>query len=108
MNSLKEKFGKRVKELRKAQKITQEQFAEIINIEPPNISKIENGLHFPQADKIEKIAKALNVSVFELFNFEHKQTRKNLLKSIYSTINEFEDSKLELVYKFVYNLKLYK
>ena len=34
MLSLKQKFGKRVKELRKSKGITQEQIAELINIEP--------------------------------------------------------------------------
>lgn len=39
MSSLKDKFGKRVKEIRKGKGITQEQLAESVNIEPPNISK---------------------------------------------------------------------
>ncbi len=43
MSSLKEKFGKRIKELRKAKGFTQEEIAELVNIEPPNISKIESG-----------------------------------------------------------------
>lgn len=47
MNSLKAKFGKRIRELRKRSGFTQEKLAEMIGMEPPNISKMENGLHFP-------------------------------------------------------------
>jgi transcriptional regulator with XRE-family HTH domain len=75
MSSLKDKFGKRVKEIRKGKGITQEQLAESVNIEPPNISKIECGMHFPQPDKIEKfwmwILKIyLNLSIIRSF-FRH-------------------------------------
>ena len=63
MDSFKKKFGKRVKELRKKEGLTQEQVAEIVNIEPPNISKMENGLHFPQPENIEKLSKALSIEI---------------------------------------------
>lgn len=108
MSSLKIKFGKRVKELRRSKGITQEQMAEIINIEPPNVSKMENGLHFPQPDKIEKIANALEVSVQDLFDFEHIKKKQELIKYIESTIKNLDTKDLEFIYKFIYNLKLYK
>lgn len=108
MVSLKHKFGKRVKELRKQAGLTQEQMAELIGIEPPNISKMENGMHFPQPEKIEKIANALNVNIFDLFEFEHLQKRDDLIKYIKSEIDNFDEKKIELVYKFIYNLKLYR
>ena len=78
MTSLKQKFGKRVREIRKSKGLTQEQIAELINIEPPNVSKMESGLHFPQPDKIEKLAKALDVNIQELFDFEHIQKKQDL------------------------------
>lgn len=108
MSTLKQKFGKRVKELRKAKKITQEQLSEIIGIEPPNMSKLESGLHFPQPDKIEKIARALEVDVYELFDYEHKLKKPDLIKYIKKSLNDFDINALELIYKFIYNLKLYK
>jgi transcriptional regulator with XRE-family HTH domain len=108
MTSLKQKFGKRVREIRKSKGITQEQIAELISIEPPNVSKMESGLHFPQPDKIEKIANALNVSVQELFDFEHIQKREDLIEYIISSLPRYDNKTLELVYKFVYNLNIYK
>lgn len=108
MSSLKIKFGKRLKELRKSKGITQEQIAEIVNIEPPNISKIECGMHFPQPEKIEKIANALGVEIKDLFEFEHFKKKQELLTYIMEALDGFELKTVELVYKFIYNLKLYK
>ena len=48
MTCVKDLFSKRIKELRKAKNLTQEQFAELIGIDPRNIIKIENGQTFPR------------------------------------------------------------
>ena len=108
MAHLKSKFGQRVKELRKSKGLTQEQLAELINIEPPNVSKMESGLHFPQPEKIEKIANALGMDIKDLFDFEHFQKKEDLIHYINQTIKDFDLKTIELVYKFIYNLKLYK
>ena len=108
MSELKVKFGKRIRELRKSKGLTQEQVAEIISIEPPNFSKMENGMHFPQPDKIEKLANALGVDVYELFEFEHKKSKQELLKFVKNYIEDCDIKILELIYKFIQNLKLYK
>ena len=65
-------------------------------------------LHFPQPDKIEKIAKVLDVDIKDLFEFEHYQDREELVNFITDTVNNCEPKTLELIYKFVYNIKLYK
>lgn len=48
MTCVKDLFSKRIKELRKAKNLTQEQFAELIGIDPRNIIKIENKQTFPR------------------------------------------------------------
>lgn len=108
MNSLKIKFGKRLRELRRSKGITQEQLAELVNIEPPNISKIECGMHFPQPDKIEKIASALGVEIQNLFEFEHFQAKQQLIDYITDSLQDFELKTIEFIYKLIQNLKLYK
>ena len=42
MDDIKQLFGKRVRELRKRQGLTQEKLAEMVGIEPRNLLKIEN------------------------------------------------------------------
>ena len=108
MYSLKEKFGLRLKELRKSKSLTQEQIAEKVGIEPVNISKIERGMHFPQPDKIEKLASALDIDIKELFNFGHIQDRQELVISIIESLNHLGIKEIEMVYKFISILKLYK
>lgn len=107
MDSLKNKFGKRIKELRKAMGYTQEELAERIGIEPTNLSKIENGLHFPQSEKLEKLARLFNIKIMELFNFEHFQNKESLLKEIESFLESADIKQVEFVYKFIKNLENY-
>lgn len=108
MISLKQKFGKRVRELRKSKNLTQEDLAELMNMEPSNISKLECGLHFPQPEKIEKLAKIMGVEIQNLFEFDHFNKKQDLISYIDTSLQEFDLKTLELVYKFIYNLRLYK
>lgn len=108
MNSLKIKLGKRIRELRKSIGYTQEQVAEIIGMEPPNISKMENGLHFPQPENIEKLAKVFQIDIKELFNFNHFQDKQLLIEEINDYLKSSEIKTIEFVYKFIKNLKDYK
>lgn len=65
----KELLGLRVKECRKMCKITQEKLAEIIGVDNGYISKLEVGQNFPSISTLEKIANALNVELYELFQY---------------------------------------
>ncbi len=101
---MKELLGKRIKELRLQQQLTQEQLAEMTGMGERNLSKIECGINFISADTLEKITKALNVSPKDLFDFEHLQgapIRKNeLIESINNgTID------LDLLYKIYQSIK---
>ena len=44
MGIIAEKLGRRIKELREYKKLTQFEFAELLNMESINVSKIERGL----------------------------------------------------------------
>lgn len=67
--ALKQDLGQRIQYLRKQQKLTQEALAELVGIDPKNISKIENGNNYPSAETLTAIATALNVDIYELFVF---------------------------------------
>ena len=69
MASLKAKFGKKLKKLRKERDITQEELADKIDLTIESISNIERGIFGPKFDNLEKIAKVLKVEVKELFEF---------------------------------------
>lgn len=101
----KKQLGKRIKELRKRNHITQEQLSEIIGLEPNHISKIETGIHFPQPDKLDLIAKAFNISVMELFNYEHKQTPQIIQQEISKWLKSAPQNEIEYIYKTILNIK---
>ena len=105
MNTLKEKLGKRIQEIRKSQHITQEKLAEMIGLDTPNLSNIERGKRFLSAETLEKIIKALNVSEKELFNFEHLKTREELIKSINEILSTSKTNEVQYYYRLI---NLYK
>jgi len=100
MNDIKILLGKRIKELRIKKGFSQEQLAEMLDIAVRNVSKIECGTNFIRADKISKLSNALEVSPQELFNFEHHQTKDNLLDEIVNIL-QANPEKITDVYKMV-------
>lgn len=107
MNSFKSRFGKRLKELRKRAGYTQEKLAEKVGIEPPNISKIENGIHFPQSDKLQKFANAFGVDVMALFELNEPKNPDTLLREIYEYLETTDVRNIEFVHNFINILRKY-
>ena len=71
MSDIKELFGKKVKELRIKNGLSQEELAERIGIAERNLSKIECGKSFIRAEKIEKLSEVLSVRPKDLFDFDY-------------------------------------
>ena len=91
MSDLKKLLGNRIKTIRKARKLTQEQLAEYVNIGTPNISYIENGKFAPSIDTLQKIAQALKVEPYELYKFNDNKTIEQMKEELFSAFNENED-----------------
>ena len=62
-----EKFGKRVRELRLALKLSQEKFALKINMDRTYLAAVESGKRNISLININKIANGLEVTLEELF-----------------------------------------
>ncbi len=60
-------FGKRLAEVRKSRGITQESLAEKLDISAVSITYLETGRRWPRLLTLQRIAKALDVKVEELF-----------------------------------------
>lgn len=61
------KFGNRVADVRKQRNITQEKLADMVDLHRTYIGFIEQGKRNPSIGNIQKIAKALKVSLPDLF-----------------------------------------
>jgi len=109
-NEFKKLFGKRVKELRLLNNLTQEKVSELMWIDPQHFCKMENGSHFPTVKNLLKLAEIFKVEPKDLFSFDNshkdimniqinsklKTFNNNELTYIYSVINSFiELKKLE-------------
>ena len=105
MTSCKKMLGKRIKELRKSKNFTQEKLAELIGFEPNHITKIEAGIHFPQPEKLEKLAQIFDVQVRDLFDYEHKVSTNILKQKILKWLDEAHSAEIEYICKTISNLK---
>ena len=66
--SIKQKLGGRIKELRSSRGISQESLAHLADLDRTYINSVENGKRNIAIENIEKIAKALNISVRDFFD----------------------------------------
>lgn len=66
--NIKEKVGKRLRELRQAKGISQEKFAYECGLDRTYIASIEQGRRNVSLINIEKIANAFGISVPDFFN----------------------------------------
>jgi transcriptional regulator with XRE-family HTH domain len=64
---IKQRFGKAIRRRRRELDISQEKLAEIAEIHRTYISSIERGERNPSLENIEKLAKALDISISALF-----------------------------------------
>ena len=69
MSALREKFGNRIKTIRLARSMSQEQFAELLDISVDFLSLIERGINAPSFENLEVFSTQLKLPVSELFTF---------------------------------------
>lgn len=102
--NIKRLLGKRLQEIRKIKKLTQEQVAEFVEIETSSISNIENGKYYPSAENLDKILKILDVAPSDIFTFESHAPKDELIQEMTNAMQE--DEKLaRLMYKFYSSVK---
>ena len=94
-------FGLKVKEYRLKNGFRQCQLADLVNVDPKHISRIEAGGSFPSSELIGRLATALKIEPKDLFEFYHLQPEKDLKKDINIMLEKLSKENLSLVYKFV-------
>ena len=89
MKKGKELLGKRIKEIRKARKMTQPELAEIIDVDPKYISRLETGTSTPSLDTIINIADAFDTSLCELFDFSNMDEKDELISHLIQKLKNY-------------------
>ena len=69
LSALREKFGNRLKTIRLARGMSQEQFAELLEISVDFLSLIERGINAPSFENLEVFSVQLGIPVHQLFVF---------------------------------------
>ena len=93
---IKNLLGKKVKRLRKLRGYTQEKFADMIDITPRNLNRIESGENFVTSETLDKIITVLYVPADILFSYEHLKDEKEILAEIYNYIDKIKYKPLRL------------
>ena len=73
MQNIKKLFGLKLKQIRINKNLTQEKLAELVDINPRQLSRIESGNSFPSVSTLEKMCTVLDVLPVDLFNFTDKK-----------------------------------
>lgn len=97
-STVKKLLGARIKELRKAKKLSQDELSEMIGVDAKHLSRIEVGSS-PSMDTLENIARSLDVEIRDLFEFEHHVKGKELKDKLKRLIEEADENQLKLILK---------
>lgn len=95
----KELIGNRIKELRKKKGLSQEELSEKADITPNYLSRIERGTENPTMDMFIRLADALGVEMWEMFDFAHRGSRKDLKSILNKIAGEVDEEQLRLAVK---------
>lgn len=74
--TLRKQFGKKLRSIRKRHNMTQEQFAELLDISVDFLSLVERGLNAPSFESIESFSITLGIPVRDFFDFASDTTSK--------------------------------
>ena len=81
-------FGKRLRSLRRAKDMTQEQVAERAGLSLQSVGEIERGRGNPTLVNVERLAAALDVELMELFDLgDVKMTREQAVQELLSLLD---------------------
>lgn len=98
---IKKLFGKKIQEIRKRQKFSQEQVAEKAGISTNYLSRIECGKENPTFDMLVKLSAALKTDLSEMFDFGHHVNAKELKSAIFDFTHSADEQTLRIIYQML-------
>ena len=97
-------LGQKLKQIRKAQKLTQAQLAELAGINEKHVSKIETGVYFPTYNTLSRILGVLKLDIADFsLNFDRKDilNEEYYLKSLQILHSAKTSKEIEYFYGFL-------
>lgn len=104
--NIQEQLGNRIKKLRKIKGLSQESFAEQIDIAVNTLSSIETGKAFMTSQTLGKILEVLGVTASDLFTFVDEQDIKYQYEYIVNKLNLIKEDaeRLNIIFNIVKNI----
>lgn len=101
-------FGTRLKKIRQAKEISQEELAKMIQTSRSNIANYETGKNMPSLDILNKLSQALNVSTDYLLgnsslDFELELAKIGLSTKDMNTISEETKAEIKNFVEYIIN-----
>jgi transcriptional regulator with XRE-family HTH domain len=101
-------LGDTLKKVREAKGLSQKELAGLLDMPQPQYSRIESGKTDPSFTTLERIAKALGISLSELFNaddiFKDINTYDKTLMEKLKLIDELESTEKKSLYNIIDSL----
>jgi transcriptional regulator with XRE-family HTH domain len=101
MDNIRETFAKNLRESRRKCRLTQAQLAEKAEVSTHYIALIELARNIPKVETIERLAKVLNVEIYELFvaplspTVEMKKLQESIIAELKDIVKESVDEAFE-------------
>lgn len=110
MTKLRNSVGERIRAIRKAKGLTQQQLAELSGLDDAYIGSLERGERNFSIDTLEKIVTGLKISPYEILNVNYSESEELLLRrqavDEYSLlINEINREDVDRVKRIVKELR---
>lgn len=107
-DKIKKNLGSKIKKLRNFKELTQEQLAEIIDMQPQSISFIETGRTFISSEVLANLCNYFNVEpdfFFTSKNIELSDKEIDLKKEINRLLSSCDTPKLKEIYNIITAIK---
>lgn len=111
MSKTSENLGKRIRQLRNLCGISQEELAFKAHISTTYLGQLERAEKSPTVDILDRISNALEISLCDLFNFEHEVPAANSavsLNKINAQLSSLSEKELAEILKLIRNVKAFK
>lgn len=107
MAKLEDVVKNRLKAIRENLKLNQSQFADKLGISQAAVSQFEEGKRVPSIETLDKIAKALGISVVSLLNDENAtdDEKERLLGDVTAQLETMNNQELQAMNRFVLDWK---
>jgi transcriptional regulator with XRE-family HTH domain len=92
-----EKLCKRIARQREAIGLTQSQLAEMVGVQPETVCRIECGRRSLSIGLLERVARALEVELHELFQFGGVEARDDARERLIRFISRLSATEIDLV-----------